>query len=251
MSVRTATYTYGDVMNVVGKSATNRANEDDLAAFICNVGTNLLWQRYDWRESISTLPPFYLIPDEQDHGAPAVIVPTNFWGLRKVWLMKNATTPPYKQDMTILKDLALTHVRYLPQSISYNSASRSFRVFPRVPPSIGAPDYCVSGEYKIKPTKITAANIASTLLPFDDVYFQTWVEVLKWASLNIAGDPRAGDVNYTNGQKVASGQLAKAYAAIDEMARTENLEGGDVTISPSEPLINMNRLWPAGLGWGM
>lgn len=250
MAQRTSTYTYGDVLSIAGK-VTTRPVEDAHAQFIANAANNLIWMRYDWRETIATLPPFFLIPDEQDHGAPQVSIPTDFFGLRTAWIQRNLSAPPTRIRLAIIKNLEVTHVRSLPNAITYNSAADAFRVFPRVPPNIGSPDYMVCGEYKIRPTKVTATTLATTTLPFDDVYFQVWVDVMKWAILNFGGDPRAGEVSVQNGQTIYTGQLARAIAAIDEMATHEGLELGDPVIAPAEPLITPSGIGggPWGFGW--
>jgi hypothetical protein len=63
------------------------------------------------------------------------------------------------------------------------------------------------------------------------------LESLKWAALNLAGDPRAGEVGYEMGATKFTGQMGKMMAAIDDMAGKEGLELGDQVIRPAEPLI--------------
>lgn len=251
MAQRTATLYFSDIINVAGRSV-SRNIENDGQAFICNSALYKIWMRYDWRETLAVLPPFWMIPNEQDHGSPAVSIPANYLGLRKAWIVRALTSPPLRQELQILKDLNLTHVRYLPSAIAYNQATQAFRLFPRVPDNLGSPDFMVAGEYKMKPPKITAANMTSTLWPFDDMYQSTAVEVMKWAAMDWAGDPRAGEIQYNEGGMVATGQLAKAYAAMDDMARNESMETGDQVESPSEPLaITGNTGIPLGVGIGI
>lgn len=237
MAIRLPTLYYGDVFSIVARQI-SRNVEDSHAAYICNVATNLIWTRYDWRESLVVLPPFYLIPNEQDHGTPAVTVPSNFMGLRKASLVQLTSDPPTEMPLKVIRDLERTHVRQLPTAIGYVPAVGAFRVFPRVPSNAGVPQFCITGEYKKRPPRVGATNLFTTLLPFDDMYMQAMVEAMKWAAYNFAGDQRAGEVGFNMGHEVFSGQLAKAMQAIDEMARNEGLEGGDPAISPAEPLVS-------------
>lgn len=249
MAERTPTYSYADAMNIIQKNL-GRNIEDGNAAFICNLGTNFLWNKYDWRETIDELPPFFLIPDEQDHGAPQVTIPSNFMGLRTATLMRTATAPPTRTPLRVMKNLDTTHVRGWSSAITYRPEAAAFRIFPRVPINWGAPEWMIGGTYKIRPTKLVPTNLITTTLPFDDIYLGVWLEVLKWAAFSIAGDPRAGDVTRQNGQTIYTGQLAKAHAAADEMASTEGLELGDPIVSPSEPLVSTIGLAPNIFGTG-
>lgn len=247
------TYTFTDLTNA-GQRVLPRSVESDAAAFICNIAMNEIWQKYDWRESLVTLPPFYLIPNEQDHGAPAVAVPADFLGLRQAYLVHLLATPVYRQPMTPLKDLGLTTSYGLPGQIGYQADKAAFRVFPRVPMNIGAPDWCIQGVYKNRPTKLTAANMSSTLLPFDDLYFSNMLAVYKWAGYVMAGDQRAGGIQTNKqGNSVYTGAYAEAHDAIDRMAMTEGVELGDVNIAPSEALAitSMNTgFGPFARNWG-
>lgn len=248
MAIRTPTIYYADVLSIVSRHM-GRMIEDSNAAYLCNVATNKIWTQYDWRESLATLPPFYLIPGEQDHGTPAASVPSDFMGLRKAFLVHLTGSIPTYTPITPVRDLEVTHVRDLPHAIGYVPAVSAFRVFPRVPSGISAPNYAISGEYKKRPVKVSANSLASTLLPFDDIYVQVMVEAVKWAALNSAGDPRAGEVGMQRGVPVFSGQLAKMLAAIEEMAQNEGLEGGDPIVKPAEPLVTPSMGWWGGGVW--
>lgn len=238
------TYTYEDVITAVARNFP-RMVESDSGALVANQAIYEIWKRYDWRESLAVLPPFYLIPNEQDHGRPAVTVPADFLGLRMAYLTRLNSTPAYRSRIQPVKDLELTDVRGLPTCMGYETATRCFRVFPRVPVNMGAPDWIVQGEYKTRPTKLTATIMSSTLLPFDDIHVYNMMEVFKWSGLSLAGDPRAGGVQMnSNGAAQYVGQYAIAMHAIDQMAETEGLELGDVVLAPSEPLVNTSRtMW--------
>ncbi len=231
------TYTFQDLMNVVSR-VLPRMVEQDAAAYICNTAIAQFWKAYDFRETLQVLPPFYLIPMEQDHGTPAVAVPSDFLGLRNAYLCQLASNPAYRSQLSCLKDLPLTQVYGLPQSIGYEPAKLAFRLFPRVPANIGAPSWIIQGEYKKRPTKITADILSSTLVPFDDIYLENMMEVFKWAGWQFAGDPRAGGVQRSGRGAIYTGQYAAAKDAIDAMAMNEGLELGDVAIAPAEPLAS-------------
>ncbi len=230
------TYYYSDILNYCS-SAVPRMVDSDKAPFIANFAINEIWKQYDWRQSLGVLNPFYVIPGEQDFCAPMVVIPSDFLGLRQVYLVRMNSTPVFRQDLTVMKDLLLTHLSSLPAQICYQPAKRSFRVFPRIPLNIGCPDYVIQGEYKKLPPKVTSSTLSSTLLPFDDVYFFNMVEVFKWAGWHAAGDARAGGVQSNNhGIAQYTGQYACAQEAVDAMSETEGFETGTPSIAPAEQL---------------
>jgi len=229
------TFTYTDVLTVIGKSLP-KAIEDQFSSLAANIGTNLIWYGFDWRDSIKTLPPFYLIANEQDHNIPLATVPSNFHGLRKCQLRHYTEGAIAEFDLFIAKDLLVTHIKAIPHSISYEPTVAGFRVFPRVPANIGAPEWFIEGTYKSRPTKITNATL-NTVLPFDDMYFNVMVEAVRWAFLMLSGSPQAGQVQMQNGQIIRSGQIANALAAIEQMATQEGINDGDVRIYPNEALV--------------
>ena len=185
------TYYYTDAINFIRPQVPATA-EDQKAATICNIGTNLIWNAFDWRETIEQFPPFWLSAWTQDYGAPLVVIPSDFLGLREAQLTDLSNVPPAHYPMRVMKFLEPTHQMQLPRSISYEPSVNAFRVFPRVPSGLGAARFKIDGTYKKRPTLVTAATYTSTLLPFDDLYFQVWLEVLRWAAFSAAGDQRAG-----------------------------------------------------------
>lgn len=238
-----ATYTYADAMNFIRPQVPATA-EDQKSATMCNIATNLIWNAFDWRESIEVLPPFWLSPWVQDYGAPLVVVPSDFLGLRTAQLTDLSNVPPAHYPMRIMKFLEPTHQMQLPRDISYEPTIQSFRVFPRVPSGLGAARFKIDGTYKKRPTLITASNYTSTTLPFDDLYFQVWLEVLRWAAFSAVGDQRAGSaVKTPQGGVNYSGQLSIAMAAIYSMAENEGFNLGDTTVAPSEALSIGGNLW--------
>ncbi len=230
------TYTWENAVSLISRQVP-RMVESDSAADICNIAMAQIWNKYDWRESLGVLPPFYVVPDSQDHGAPAVTIPADFLGIRSAYFIQLNATPPYREHVQPVKDLELTPVRGMPTCIGYQPAQAAFRLFPRVPINLGAPDWCIQGEYKKRPVKITSGTMSNTLLPFDDLYLMNMTEVLKWIGWQMSSDQRA------------QAQYALAHAAIDQMAMAESLELGDVVIAPIEPLANTSKNF-AGSTWG-
>jgi hypothetical protein len=249
MAVRTPLMTWQDVLSIAGRKAP-RAVVDDYGAYIANMTLNWVWDKYDWRESMATLPPFYLVPNEQDYGAPTVAIPSNFYGLRWCNLVRSDNIPPYRQPLELIKDLQTTHIRYLPHAICYVPEKQAFRLFPRIPDNIGSPTYFIEGVYKIRPGIIQANALATTPLPFDDIYFQMWVETCKWVIFQSENDPRAGAITDSNGQINATGQAAIMMQMVDWVASREGLEMGNPTISPAEPLVSQGPYRPAMFGLG-
>ncbi len=241
-----ATYTYADALNFL-QPQIPAVTQDQKAAAICNIATNLIWNAFDWRETIEVLPPFWLSPWVQDYGAPVVAVPSDFLGLREAQLTDISSIPPRHYPMRVLKFLEPTHRLQLPESISYEPSVASFRVFPRVPDGLGASRWKIDGVYKKRPTLVTATNYTATALPFDDLYFQVWLEVLRWAGFSATGDQRAGAaMQLPNGSVQYSGQLATAMSFIHAMAANEGFNLGDTTVAPSEGLANGSDGW-----WGI
>lgn len=238
------TYTYTDALNMIQTNVLRQCT-DAHAAILCNIAVNKIWNRYDWRESIVQLPPFYLIPLAQDFGSPATSVPADLYGLREVYWLRRTVIPPYREPISVYRDLPLTHVRGLPNSISYEVSNKCFRVFPRVPDNIGASDYMVDGTYKKRPNKVTADIMAATPLIWDDVYLNTFIETLKWAAFSTSGDPRAGETKLEAGHVAYTGQMAIMYDSIDNMAVHEGQNLGNTMAVPSEPLCA-----PAGIFTG-
>lgn len=232
-----ATYTISEALNVVS-SQLKRDVEDRQAAYLANIAQNEIWNKYDWRETLAPLPPFYLIPNEQDYGAPAAIIPTDFLGLREAYLVNTTSSPARKIELKIRKDVRSTGAQALPSILGYEPSVQRFRTWPRVPAGIGATDWLVDGTYKIRPTKITVTTLQTTVIPWDDMYFQVYVAALKWAALDAAGDPRAGAVQVQGSRAVYTGALGSMHDAIDRMAEAEGLNLGDPSIAPSEALVN-------------
>jgi hypothetical protein len=237
-------YTWVDALSAIGGQH-NRLVEDKNAATICNLCLNEMWDAYDWRESISTLPPFFLVPSRQDHGPPFSTVPSDFKGLRRARCSYITGSPPSFWGLNVQKHLDMTQARHLPHAISYHAPKSAFRLFPRVPTNIGAPHYQVEGTYKKNAPKITNATL-DTPLPFDDEHIGVFTTGLRWAAWELSGDPRAGQVQEQNGAVVVTGQLGKFVNEVNGMAEEYGLNDGDQNIAPAYPLVDQGLYTPWG-----
>lgn len=231
------TLTYGELISSISKKI-SRTTEEDFAALICNMTIQEIWKRYDWRESIKALPPFWLAPTVQDYGSPLNIIPEDFDGLRTAFLIQLTGNPARKLPLDIQKILIETNVRSFPSAISFVPEKRAFRIFPNVPDSWGCPEYLITGTYKTLPPRVLSSNFQGTVLPFDDKYFFTLMETALWKGYELNGNPLD-----------EKAQL-KALAAIEEMSRDQGLNDGDTHITPSSPLATTSSsFWPGNILW--
>jgi hypothetical protein len=147
-----------------------------------------------------------------------------------------------------MKNLEITHLCSIPHAISYNAETRSFRLFPRVPENMAAPQWQVVGSYKKRPALITNSTL-ETLLPFDDMYLPVWLAAARWAALEASGSPEAGQFQSNGAFFIPTGALSKALGAIDLMAKQEGLQDGDDHIHPDGSLVSPTSgvpEWPTG-----
>lgn len=233
------TYYFQDAVAVAARSIPPPVVQATQAA-VCNLALNEIWKAYTWREKLATLPVIQICPQQQDYGPPQVAVPADFIGLHQAWIVDlssgqnnaNATYP-----LNVRPQLDVTHVQQMPTVIGYIPDRRAFRLYPRPPGSMVPPYWIVEGVYTKRPTKVTAATIGSTLLPFDDLYFDVWVTALQWAFGKMGNDPQAEQIEVVNGESRVGGMKARMIAAVDAMAANEGYERGSPLIAPRESLI--------------
>lgn len=232
-----STKTFGDALTLVF-AASKREYENSFATEACNLATSFIWNRGDWRNSIVEFTPFWLIPNEQDHGAPTFIVPSDFLGLREVFVTNLQGSTPIKNPVKVQQNVDRTAIMGIPTQIMYVPSAVAFRVFPRVPSGICAPYWLIEGNYKKVAPRTTASTLNDDTLPWDDQYFINYLDVLTWATMKLNGDPRAGGVQTGKGGTYTyTGQYALAVRAIDEMMQQEQFNIGDPQISPVEPMV--------------
>lgn len=217
----------GDAWNII-RPHVPRAVEDNFASIAANMAITEMWDAYDFRETIDELPPFYLIPGEQDYGHPIYAVPTNFGGMRMANLVCLNSTRPERREIHPRRDLRRTSLAGMPELIGFDVATKKIRVYPRVPDNIAGSDFMIEGTYKKEPAQVTPATIHSTLIPWDDKYLSVFLAALKWAAWDIAADQRAEK------------QYLFLQHLLQKMAADEGLDLGDPPIAPAEPLVGGN-----------
>lgn len=230
------TYTYNDAWNVTRQQYPSSA-EQTAWDYATNIAVEKMWCAYDWRGTTNNLPPFWLVPGTQDYGAPFYVVPTDFYGVRECYLVEiGANAIPVRTPIRTVSNLEATHMVGLPQSICYRPAISGFRVHPAAAYGAACPLYLIDGIYKQRPPKITR-SLASQLLLWDDVYFNSFCQALAWGALIVSG--RRKDA--LEQEQIFNRVLAQSTA-------TEELELGEPIVHPSEPLImpswNQYGWWP-------
>jgi hypothetical protein len=219
------TYNLGDVVNAAAATIP-RISEAKYVDLICNGTQQAIWDRFDWRETIAALPPFWCVPDQQDYGAPEVIVPTNFSGLRKAQMFQIQQWPEIYWDLKCLRELPVNGARGISDSISYNKSTQSFRLSRRPTGNMAAGNWMVSGDYKILPTKVTKANYTTFPLFSDDKYFDVWLAMMK-----------AVATKYVPSIPNKDSLLQEATIELLKMASDEGFDLGETPIAPSEGLV--------------
>ena len=220
-----STYTIADALSVANRTMP-RAIEADHAAYVANIALNKIWHAYDWRVSLSTLPPFWLIPLIQDYGAPFYAVPTDFYGLRQAYLVQTSSTPlPRRMELKVIKNLRKEYLRGLPRDIGYVMDTRSFRVYPQIGENIGSTQFLIDGVYKKLAPQVTSTTLQSTYVPFDDIYLSTFIDALRWGAAQVAGSPDR------------AAKLQELNQSIYDMANAEGMELGNQVVAPSEGLV--------------
>ncbi len=234
---QTSTYTYNDCWS----AASDLVQGGNLASkqyWATNKAINCMWQAYDWRGTVAELPPFWLVPYRQDYGTPFYVVPSDFLGLREVYLTYVTTYPPIKRELKVQKYLQESAIQGFPINICYLDAIQGFRVWPLPPTSAASPLYLIDGTYKKQPPKIQRSNLGDLIL-WPDLYFDTFVDALAWAALDLMGPTK---------QKDAALQYQKFQRSLAIATGTDALENGPPAVHPSEGLL-MPGGWGSNLGY--
>lgn len=230
-----STYSIADALSIANRSM-SRAIEADHASYISNSALNEIWHAYDWRVSITSLPPFWLIPLVQDYGAPFYAVPLDFFGLRQAYLVQTTSSPTVRRnEIKVIKNIRKEYARGLPHDIGYVPESKSLRVYPQIPENIASSAFLIDGTYKKLAPQTTSQTLQSTPVPWDDIYINIFVSALRWAAADTSDSPT----------KITKYQEMRA--AIDSMANAEGLELGNQVTAPAEGLLGENETgsyWP-------
>jgi hypothetical protein len=219
--------------------------EEVYAAEYCQALIDRIWTFADWRESLTALPPFYLVGDKADYGPPIYAVPQDFMGLRSATLRivydgDNVTSST--KPLTCKSRQSTGHMRYgEPEVLSFEPSVQSFRVFPILGIGTTPTQYIVEGVYKTLPktnlldtsvgvgipilaSQITRENYTKCLLPLDDRHYATMQRVLKAivkAPANLS-------------EEIGTSQYIDSL--LYSVATQEGVEIGSGSIAPEEPL---------------
>ncbi len=230
-----------DFNDVISASTANytKSLDQTVQEYAMNSAIKKMWLAYDWRGTVVKLPPFWLVPGEQDYGSPTYSIPSDFYGLREVYLVwVGGTNIPLRKYLPVVENLEKTHLEGAPQVICYRAAAQKFRVHPGPTLGMSAPNYLIDGTYKKRPCRWTRAALASRLL-WDDEYFDIFVQAYVWAVLRLSGQTKA-----------AAEQDQVFRQALMEGTQSENLELGEPSIHPSEGIALNNNSWGSGWGYG-
>ena len=177
-----------------------RLREEVYAAEYCQALIDRVWHFADWRESLSPLPPFYLVAEKADYGPPIYAIPQDFVGLRSATLRIifdgdgkiTSTTKPL-----IIKTRQAGFTRFgEPEVLSYEPSIQTLRVFPVLGNGTLPNQFIVEGVYKTLPktnlldtalgvgavilaSQITRENYTKCLLPLDDRHYSMMQKVMK------------------------------------------------------------------------
>ena len=202
----------------------NQASQAAKLEYATNKAIAAMWQAYDWRGTVSSLPPFWVAPLVQDYGAPFYSVPTDFLGIREAYLVCLNGVPPVKREIEVQKYIQETGLLGLPTRMCYLDAIQGFRLWPLPPTGAASPLYLIDGTYKKVPPRILRSNLGDTLL-WQDLYFDTFVEACAWSALVCQGR-----------RKEAMEQYAVFLHSLAVATNTDSLEQGEPAIHPTEGL---------------
>lgn len=222
-----STLRYSDIMNLVQRHVLRNV-EDSMAANIVSAGMNMIWQAYDWRESLADITPFYLIPGRQDYPSDIITIPEDIHGLKQVFLVRLNGEEVYKQPLSVLRQVERTNFQTLPNTISYMTTltndKSGYRVHPRPATNYGAPYYLIEGTYKKRSPSIDAAGL-NDVIPFDDQYQGVLYSVfVYWGK-------------YLMGSQDVEQAANLAVMNINTMANNEGLNDGELHFAPRLPLV--------------
>ncbi len=208
-----------------------------------------VWNAQDFRETLAQLPPFYLVGDMQDYGAPVFTVPTDFQALRAASLVKltysdNEVVRNVYPLLVKTRQAPLKRYGQRPELVSFEPQENCFRIFPVLGSSTPTNEWLVEGVYKKLPqsnlydttniigipvltSDITPANYPQLLLPLDDRHYATMKDVAVMIAKKLAGG--------LNQDSMATEQYINNK--LRQIAISEGLDLGTSNITPFEPLM--------------
>lgn len=211
----------------------------NVQARACDIINSWIWTAYPWRWTLKNMTPFSLTNGVQDYAA----APVDMLRIIDARIVRTDLTPSPSKELLMKNYLS-------PESVSRGFAGLSLMAFE---PAAGvlrldarvatqAPEVLqVQGRYQFLPPRITDADLDS-IFYFPDVYFDCYVEGLKWKFYQLADDDRAGQaVSGKNGVTNYSGQLGMFIGALERMKESEDYADADTTMFPEDSLGAGNR----------
>lgn len=245
-------FTYAELYEFASVG-TARTIENTRKILILNMAQTMIWNGFDWRWTIGSIYPFWLMPYEQEYGPPIVALPSDCARLQRFNLVRvNPSGPtPSRIELKVVRELPLNDLLGPPRQVSLirqtypsglstdiqGSTGLRLRFWPRPGGGLSAPNYLIEGTYKKRPPSIDINTYQVSTVSSEDSQVQMWLDAIRAAYAKATGDPSAGDTRYTNGQIVYTGKMATAMASISEEARSEGLNQSDANIAPTEGLI--------------
>lgn len=179
------TLTAGKALEIVAVKFP-RITADGVGARFASEVRDYMWYAYPWKISLGDLQPFALTQNQADYGSPLFTLPTDFYGLHDVWIRSVADD---YVPLSVVKELPVSGSPGYTTTVAITENGK-IRLHPR--PVLFGPDWWVEGKYKKSTTSITPNNVTSTILPWDDMYFEVFRRGLIWKYRDeIMGDPRA------------------------------------------------------------
>jgi hypothetical protein len=228
-------YTWKDVLQLAGNLAPRMVSEGS-GPLLCDLAQSMIWNEADWRGSLAAITPFYLVAGVGSYDNAHA----DFLGLRLVQIVDLSSNPDfYYPPLEIRTHLPRTTNEGMPEIVSYYPVSNAFRLYPTPPTNMAAEQLQILGQYKKRCTAITAANINSQAIPFDDTYLEVCVEALRYQLLMASGDRNAaGSVVIMRNTPQYTGQLGVAMAAIERMKAAEGINlGPPLAYAPQYGLV--------------
>jgi len=205
------------------------------AAEVADTALGMMWKVYPWDDSLVTLPPMYMTPNEDLIEAPARVVPGDIWYLERAWLRRIGSGIVHP-ELKILQSLIPSTWAGEPTTISFEPQRNAFRLHPTPGESYAPPWVQVEGIYKKQHTQITSATLNTTVLPFHDHHFPVYRAALKWAHLDLLGSRDAGTAQINSrGRYAYTGALAEFFTALTKTVEQE-LGRAQEQVYPAEGL---------------
>ena len=226
------TYKWSDLILLAGKNVRNIPTTA-VDALHCDLVSSKMASVLPWRPlqttiALGTLP---LVNGQQDYS-----VSPNISSIVSARLSRTDVSPIWDVELFVNKTIAVNNIPVSPYSIrkiAHQPGEGLFRLECAVQIPSGQ-TWEIRGDVEQNPTKVTATSQGCW---FDDKYANVAMDGLLYWMYKIAGDTQAGSAATDGmGRVTYSGQLGIFFAELREMAKSEDLKGGDMNLFPAEPL---------------